>query len=183
MTINKDQIAQYLERTRAKFEELNDVDITLVFNNSFFFTMISILDLRNVFGKKRKYLIVINQKRTKVLINLSSINYIGWFAHELSHIVEYEKMTNTELFKFTLKYLLDRKFRFSVEKKVTIIAIKKGFTLELLYTWRAFMKFEAISPSYKNYIAQNYLPKWVDIETEALSSGISKNEYDELTGI
>jgi len=140
--------------------------------------MCTSIKLSSIFNKKRKYIVIVNFARRKILSKLSKNDLIGWFSHELAHIIDYETMSNFKLLKFTLKYLFSRRFRFSVEKRINIFAANKGFVKELFGVWKKFCSMDNISQKYKGYIMNNYRPLWKDVKKSAEVEGISKEFYE-----
>lgn len=92
----------------------------------------------------------------------------------------YEKMSNLKLLLFILRYMLDAKFRFSVEKRVSAFAFNNGFAKELFGACKKFISIDAVIPKYKRYIIENYCPYWEDIKETAQNQGISRQEYGSL---
>lgn len=118
MVIGKEQLKRIFVKTKERYDEFRDVEIDLRFHNEWFFTMRASIYLSSILNKKRKYFINVNLKRKNILSKLSEDDFIGWYGHELAHIVDYETMSNYELLVFSLRYMFDLKFRFSVEKKL-----------------------------------------------------------------
>jgi hypothetical protein len=173
-------IYDIFEEAKLRYKELQVIDISLQFGNRWFFTMYALIIPRYIFCKKRKYCIRVNLKRKDILLKLSRNDLIGWFGHEFAHVVEYEKMSNYKLLLFFLRYLVDLKFRFIVEKRVSAFAFNNGFTHELLYVWKKFLSIDTASAKYKKYIIENYFPRWEDIKETAQNQGISKQFYESL---
>lgn len=63
--------------------------------------------------------------------NLTEEAQLGVLAHELSHVVQYNSLTKTELMKFTVCYLLPD-FQQKIEQAADMGAIIHGFGKELL---------------------------------------------------
>jgi hypothetical protein len=82
----------------------------------------------------RRYKIIISNKQPfKNFINSMSIEELdGWIAHEVSHLLAYEKMTNLELLIFGYKYFFYKKFKKNIEKETDMETIRRGFSKELI---------------------------------------------------
>ncbi len=180
MVIDKNEFFNNFKRAKSRYKELQDVSITLRFGKSPFFTMQALLEPISLFQKKKKYFVLINLKRTDFLSQLSEDNILGWFGHELAHIVEYEKLTNLNLFVFAVKYLFDSKFRYFVERSTNAFAFNNGFALELFLVWKKFISMDIKDINYKKYILENYCPHWADIKETAQNFGISKQIYESM---
>lgn len=177
MNLSFDQFNNIFQKAKIHYPELTRTDINLTFNNSCFFTMRAKINPLSVFNKKRKYAININSRNKNILSKLSEEDICGWFGHELAHIVDYETMSNSELLVFSLRYIFDTGFRFSVERRINVYACNSGFTRELLSGWKKFCGMDGIGKRYQNYIIKNYSPHWEDIKIIAEQNGITEEAY------
>ncbi len=161
------------------YQETKNLDIELKFKKDLFFTMRGAVRYTSLFNKKRKYFVFVNLNKKALLAELDEVNVTAWFAHELAHIIEYEKMSHCNLFIFLIKYTFNLKFRFIVEKRVNAYAANNGFANEMFTTWKKFLSLEKVIKSrYKQYVIKNCRPNWEQIKDTALKNGISKQEYD-----
>lgn len=83
---------------------------------------------------KRKYSIFINKNCGKKGVCIDSLSFnavVGVLGHELSHILDYKKRSNFNLFIFGIKYLFSGKFKQKIEKKVDMIAVNHGLFYSL----------------------------------------------------
>ncbi len=117
MKLNQEQFDNIFQKAKARYPELKHVDINITFNKGRFFTMQAVIRPSSIFNKKRKYSINVNPRRENIFSKLSEEDVTGWFGHELAHVIDYETMSNSKLLIFILRYLLDFRFRFSVEIK------------------------------------------------------------------
>ena len=67
--------------------------------------------------KKNSYVIVINH-RDKVLGMYTNDGFIGILGHEFAHIAEYISLSDHELIRFGIHYVLKKDFRKMVENRV-----------------------------------------------------------------
>lgn len=177
MILDKEKLKDIFDKAKIRYKEIQCVDIKLRFSKGMFFTMRASVKINSLFNKKRKYIVYVNFRRKDVLSKLSENDLIGWFGHELAHIIEYETMSNFELFLFTIKYLFNPKFRFSVEKRINVFTCNNVFSKELFGVWKKFLSLDDISKKYKEYV-KKCRPDWKDIEQSALSHGISKEVFE-----
>jgi hypothetical protein len=174
----KEEIKNAFNEALSRYKELKNMNISLTFHKDLFFTMRAGVNIYSLFNKRRRYFMNVNiQGRKDVISKLSKDDFIGRFGHELTHIIEYEKMTNLELIVFTLKYVFNKKFRFTVEKRVHTFAANNGFAKELFGVWHTFCAMKDINPRYQEYVKNNCRPDWEDIKEVAKSLGINKEEY------
>lgn len=127
------------------FPELKDVNIIFKVSRAKF-PLKSYPSFFSVFKFKRNriYNIIISNSLEKGLefLLLSNIPYegqIGVLGHELSHIVDYEKMSSWELIVLGFKYFFFKGFRFSYEKSIDTITIQHDLGKELL-CWRNYFE-------------------------------------------
>ena len=117
----------------------------------------------NIFRSKnnRKYCIIINNNKGKHRgIEIASLSFnilIGWISHELSHIVEYEKLSNWQTLSFALKYVVFTSFNRKVERYTDFITIKHGLAYPLYDGVEYLLNDKSISNDYKRKIRENYL--------------------------
>ncbi len=181
MEIDRKMLEHSFEQVKSSYRELQGVEISLRFRNEWFFTMRSFIKLNSIFSKKRKYGVNVNWKGRKDVLSQASRDHItARFAHEMAHIIEYEKMSNSELLLFTFKYAFNLKFRFLVERRVNAFVVNNGFAKELFVAWRDFLSLDGVSKRYKKYIAKNYPPRWEDIKDIAQKQGISEAMYQSI---
>ena len=178
MALDIEKLNNAFFEAKERYNELNDVSIYLKAVPACFFTMRAKVGLFVFLRKERQYFICINSKREKLISQLSHADLIGWFGHELTHILEYEKMTFRRLVYFTVKYVFNTKFRSLVEKDINAYAFNNGFAQDLFGVWEKLMLFDNISIRYKNYIRENYKPDWAQISTVAESIGLSRVIYE-----
>jgi hypothetical protein len=119
----------------AHFPELKETDIEFTYK-TIKFTMQTQPKLDFIFRKKahRSYKIELN-KNAKIFTGLEyselSLNAkIGWFGHELSHVCDYEQMTNAQLVGLGFGYSFSN-FKRKVERRVDYITIRHGLGKEL----------------------------------------------------
>ena len=114
------------------------------------------------FTRHRTYQIFLNNNQGKHkaldIDSLSESVKIGWIAHELGHIIDYESRNAFSLMAMGVYYLTVPSFKKNIEQSVDIITIRHGFGYEhcegveyLLYGSKA-------SEKYKKNNMKYYLP-------------------------
>lgn len=121
--------------------------------------------------QKRKFLMVFNHNRGRsrgVPINKLSFNArVGLFAHELAHIVDYQKMSGGEIFGLGIRYLFG-KGKIELEHKIDRIVIWKGFGSQIFQYAKEVLKSNSISDDYRKrrqrvYLQPSEIKELVDI--------------------
>lgn len=98
---------------------------------------------------------------------LSDEVLIGWFAHELGHVVDYLDRSSIQMISFGIQYLSSAKFRRQAEHRADQIAAKHGFHKEVLETKKFLFHHDMIDPVYrakmqKYYMSIDELNDWVE---------------------
>lgn len=165
------------EKAKKRYPKIQDLDITLRLSKSLFFTMRAFVKPSSFFTKKRKYIVCVNLAQKDILPKLSEEDLVGWFAHEIAHIIDYKTMSDPKLLRFYFLYLFSIRFRFSVEKRINAYVYNNGFAKELFCLWKKFLAMDGVNKRYKNYIIRNYAPHWEDIQKTAQKEGITEESY------
>lgn len=82
---------------------------------------------------------------------------VGWFAHELGHVMDYLKRNAWDMIKFALGYWFFSNFRVGAERKADIYAIQQGFAPELIATKKYILAHSDLPNHYKERIDKYYL--------------------------
>jgi len=82
---------------------------------------------------------------------------IGWFAHELGHIVDYLKRPALGMISFGLGYALWSRYMRAAEKRADSIAVDHGFGVEVRATKHYLMDHATLPPHYKKRLEKYYL--------------------------
>ncbi|MGM0479995.1 MAG: hypothetical protein ACQERC_12310 [Bacteroidota bacterium] len=83
---------------------------------------------------------------------------MGWFAHELGHVVDYSRHSFLGMIGFGLRYLLSTSFRKKIEHRADQIAIEHGFHAEILATKKFLFTHDLIDDKYRNKMKKYYMP-------------------------
>ena len=92
---------------------------------------------------KRSYNIYIRNtfklnSRELPILDIPKDVLVGWFGHELGHIMDYENMGNASLIKFGLAYFFSNKAVVRAERRADSFAVKHGM-LPYLEKTKAFL--------------------------------------------
>lgn len=82
---------------------------------------------------------------------------IGWFAHELGHIVDYLHRPFHGMISFGLGYAFWSKYMREAERRADTISVNHGFGAEILATKEYLMDHATLPPSYKKRLKRYYL--------------------------
>lgn len=82
---------------------------------------------------------------------------IGWFAHELGHVVDYHKRSALSMLKFILGYVLFSTHRAGAERRADVFALNNGFGDELMATKLYILEKSDLPDKYKDRIKKYYL--------------------------
>jgi len=81
----------------------------------------------------------------------------GWFAHELGHVVDYQKRTALEIALYGLRYLSSGSYRRRAEHKADQIAFAHGFLDDILKTKEFLFHNDLIQESYRKKMMKYYM--------------------------
>ncbi len=112
--------------------------------------------------KKRGYKILISEKfhienKEFDIENVESEVLIGWFGHELGHVIDYRERSTIGMIIFGLKYLFSKAHLKEVERTADTIAVHHGMSEYILATKDFILSNVHISSKYKARIAKLYL--------------------------
>ncbi|HKK77741.1 MAG TPA: hypothetical protein VJ953_21865 [Saprospiraceae bacterium] len=114
------------------------------------------------FSRKRRSYQIDIQSSTRIneSVNVSDLPedvLVGWFAHELGHVMDYLNRSWPNMLRFGLGYLLFPTFRIGAERKADIYAIEYGFAKEIMATKLFLLNESSIPNSYKDRLTRYYL--------------------------
>lgn len=112
--------------------------------------------------KNRKYLVLISRKfkisgkqfRTE---DIEDEILIGWFGHELGHIMDYRHRSGLSMVWFGIKYTFSDKYIKEVERSADTFAVAAGMGEYILKTKRFILNKADIAEHYKDRIKKYYL--------------------------
>ncbi len=90
------------------------------------------------------------------ITSLSDKVLVGWFAHELGHVMDYKDRSSGNMVKFALKYLTSKPFLRSSELRADALAADNGCAHHLIET-KNYILFESrFTTAYKSKIKELY---------------------------
>lgn len=161
--ISNDRIKDCFAATYAKFPTLQDHRILLEQLPLKNYTMRAqpIVNSRFWRRSRRDYRVQISdhlQLRNYVRIEeLSTEELQGWFAHELGHVMDYQRRSVLSLIRFLFSYLLIPNYRMGAERRADLFAIEHGFGTELMATKNFILDKSTLPERYKKRIRRYYL--------------------------
>lgn len=82
---------------------------------------------------------------------------LGWFAHELGHVVDYQKRSAWNMIGFVIGYLFFPTFKMGVERRADVFAIEAGFAKAITATKTFILHHSTLSDQYKSRIRKYYM--------------------------
>jgi len=161
--ITSDKIRDCFETVMNRYEVLHDCRVTLRQKRLKSSTMQAqpVIKFKNLFTDIKEYHVDLGiylRDSTDLLVaDLPEKVLIGWFAHELGHVVDYLPYSNAQMIAYGLKYISSESFRKKAEHAADIIAIDHGFYKEILETKKFILENEMLDEKYKNKIRKYYM--------------------------
>lgn len=150
-------------KTLARFPELKDNHVRLEQRQLPGYTMRAqpILNGGILHRRSRHYRVQMSDhvkiSRYVRLNELPEEVLIGWFAHELGHVVDYHRKTLFALIRFIIGYLLFPTHRAGAERRADLFAIDKGFGEQLMATKIYILDQSELPDKYKARIRKHYM--------------------------
>lgn len=120
-----------------------------------------VLDWQLWSREKRRFVIDLNNRISLSLPlkpqDLPRKVLVGWFAHELGHVADYQQRSVLSLLFYGLGYLLSARRRSAIEREADLYAIRAGMGDYILATKRFIVEHKEIPSSYKARIERYYL--------------------------
>ncbi len=126
--------------------------------------------------KKRHYIIRLSDNihlKDQIRVHeLPEEVLVGWFAHELGHLIDYLPRTAANLLKFGIGYLAFPNFRIGAERKADIYAIARGFSAPIIATKKYILEKSSLPGHYKTRIERYYM------SADEVALMVQKNEKE-----
>lgn len=147
------------------YPELRDIHIEFVFKDEMGGAFMEAQPkLAGIFKDKENRGYVIKMTRKMVIdeeyIPVSKIPHdvlVGWFAHELGHVMDYLDRTGLEMVWFGIKYWTSEKFKSKAERDADIYAIEHGLSEEIIATKKFILNNSSLPDEYLAKIKRLYL--------------------------
>jgi hypothetical protein len=146
---------------RNRFSELDSIKICMKYKKMKNSTMQAQPKINFIKSKKnRTYYIFVNKSYTRngiSYIDLTFNSLIGWYGHEISHIIDYRNRSNIGLVIYGLKYVTSKKFKRNIEFQTDSFNIAHGLGCQLLEGVEFCLTSNKITCSYKEKRKKFYL--------------------------
>lgn len=163
--VENKKIIECFEKALDRYETLHNFEINLVQKPIRASTMQAqpIITIGSIFKGVKRYRIKlakhVRDEEKLPIADLDKDVLVGWFAHELGHLMDYQQYSNLQMIGYGVKYLLSAKQRKIIEHDADYIAIAHGFHEEILATKKFILDHELIEEDYKEKIKRFYLPE------------------------
>lgn len=158
------ELSEEITQALSFFPELDDYSIDFVYKRKLKNCVMQAQPkIRTFFAKKEKrhYKVLISKnlsmKDTTMIVNqLPKEILVGWFAHELGHIMDYKERTAFNMIGFGFKYLTSTSFLKRSERKADALAVKQGMGGHLIKTKKYVLFKSRFTKEYKAKIKDLY---------------------------
>jgi len=158
-------VEQEVKAALAYYPELKDTPIDFVFDpNTSKSIMLSQPVVASIFRGQahRTYVIKINPRFVMVhssipIQNVPKDILIGWFGHELGHVMDYTKRSNLNMIIFGIKYITSDKYKMQAERNADTYAVDYGLGDYIIKTKHYILDNADLPPAYKERIKRLYL--------------------------
>ncbi|MEM6628044.1 MAG: hypothetical protein AAF694_00150 [Bacteroidota bacterium] len=82
---------------------------------------------------------------------------VGWFAHELGHIMDFKRRNLFSMLRFLFGYLYDPTYRTQAEKTADFFAIQRGMGKHIVSKRSFLSKHHGLSQAYRERLRRHYL--------------------------
>ncbi|MBP6866213.1 MAG: hypothetical protein KBC12_01565 [Candidatus Pacebacteria bacterium] len=133
-TEHLDTLTKIFPGVLLNYPEIKKVSVDLVFTEKKRHVMWARPRIGSFFRKDMKYVVFVSTDTmySGFLDTLSTDAILGWYAHELGHVVDYERRGRFRTFWIGIQYLFSPKGRTKLEYRADRIAIEHGYGCELL---------------------------------------------------
>ncbi len=133
-TEGTDTLGKMFREVLANYPEIKSSSVELVFTEKKRHMMWARPRIGSFFKKDMKYLVFVSTDTmySGFIDTLSVDAILGWYAHELGHVVDYERKSRLNIFWMGIQYLFSPKGRARMEYRADKIAIEHGYGCELL---------------------------------------------------
>ncbi len=114
-------------------------------------------------ANKRTYKVYINNRKGKTKgINLAKLGFnsrVGFFGHELAHLLSYQFKNSMQLIGMGAKYVFSRKYKRYIEHEADMETIRRGLGFALYEAKKRILKDKSLGTSraYRRNARKNYM--------------------------
>lgn len=101
---------------------------------------------------------------------------VGWFAHELGHLMDYRRRGAWSMIQFILGYITFATYRAGAERRADLYAIERGFGPQLMATKMFILEKSKLPNHYKDRIRRYYLSP-AELEDILLERKVSRRHF------
>lgn len=158
------ELTDEITKALSYFPELDEYSIDFVYKKRLKNCVMQAQPkIKTFFAKKEKrhYKVLISKNLamidTSMVVNqLPNEILVGWFAHELGHIMDYKERTAFNMIGFGFKYLTSRSFLKRSERKADAFAVQQGMGGHLIKTKKYVLFKSKFTKEYKAKIKDLY---------------------------
>jgi hypothetical protein len=158
------EVSLAVQKALSFFPELDNYSIEFVFKKQLKTCVMQAQPkIKTIFSKKenRHYKVIMSRNllmkdTTMILEQLPFDILVGWFAHELGHIMDYKERTSMNLISFGFNYLTSTPFLKRSERKADSYAVKHGLAVQLIQTKNYILYKSDFTAAYKSKIEELY---------------------------
>lgn len=161
--IQSDKVKRCFEKVIQRYTVLHHYDISVKQRGIKSATMQAqpVFSVAGIFRGVKKYQIKLDKyvrdSGNIPVEDLPEEVLIGWFAHELGHVVDYQPYSNLQMLSYGIRYLISPKFKRQAEYAADYIAIAYGFKQEILASKHFILDNASVDEVYKQKIRTYYL--------------------------
>lgn len=156
-------IEEIFYKAKKYYPELDNISIKLKYTPLFYETMTATPSIYSFLfpWKKRSYVISINSGKQfgRYNVPISSFNdsiLLGWFGHELAHLIQYEKMDWLEIMFLPYNFIFNQQFRKKFELEADKITKERGLEKELIKGIKFILEDQRVNRLYKEKTKKYY---------------------------
>lgn len=161
--VESEHIKEAFLKVYHSYDVLHDHEIVLIQKPVKRSTMQAqpVVGTKGLFSSVKRYKVVLSTfvKDTDSLrvADLPEDVLVGWFAHELGHLVDYERFSRFGMLRFGLRYLTSARFKQSAEHAADRVAVNHGFHAEIIATKEFILHNDLLGENYKAQIRRFYM--------------------------
>lgn len=162
--VKNQKIRDSFLKVLEKYPPLHEYNIVLVQKPIKSSTMQAqpVVKVKNLFRKVKRYQVklafYVRDSDDIMVSSLSEKVLMGWFAHELGHIMDYQPRNAFGMIAYGLKYLISKDFKKRAEYEADRIAVYYGFKEEIIAAKKYLLENNFVDRRYKKKIERFYMP-------------------------